>query len=253
MKRVLIILLLLTSFISLSACSNQQATSEEPKDDGVVVKIRKSNFVDLFEDDIKDRLVNIVEGGISEQLLTFAGTKFPDIKFKDNEGNPVQLLKEKTILLEVVSPHCGYCKEMTKSKVIDEVITNNENVIFYQYFNGGIASDVDAFYQECVIEIPERLNILVGNIEFDKWLDENNFTSVPLFLVINNEGKVGLSHVGTCGADVIDELIDITENELHKPLKDGDKNFYTFMDEQRAARAYINDLEEVTVPKEYYN
>lgn len=254
MKKLLVVLLSLAMVLGLTGCSkNKEEGNISPvKGDGVSVQLYKGRYVDLFEDDVKARLQNLVVGGIDETLLSFAGTEFPKLTFKSYDGKEVKLPEGKTIFFEIVSPWCHFCQDMTKNKVVDKVMENFKDVEYYQYFGSATENDVKSFYEATESEIPAGLNVLIGNEEFDNWLSINEFYSIPMVMVINSEGKVGLSHIGLSEPETFNELVALTMNEMNKPLKGMEKNFYEYMKDQRAALDYIDDLEEITVPKEYF-
>ena len=245
MKKLFIVLAVLLALVGCTPANGGKEENTQPvNSDTVKVKIYKDQFIKLLPEDKQQELYN---SGLSLENgeVSALGADLSGYTFKSVDGQDVKLPKGPYIL-EIVGSWCGYCQALTT-----EVIEGKyyETIPVYQYFMYGTAEDVASFYEAIGLERPADIVALTENEQFELFLQEHEFYSVPLTLVVNEEGKVSFSHLGYLKLDEYKSFVDYgLAARLYDTTVEG-MSLTDYLSTQQKVRNYINNLEEIEVPK----
>ena len=246
--------LVLAALLVLVGCTNGGGTSggegQTTNKEMETVKIFKGSYMSLFPEDIQQEIYSMgltMEDG----EVSVLGADLSGYKFTTADGKEASLPKEGPYILEVVGSWCGYCQALT-SAVIDSGLY--KQIPVYQYFMYGEAADIASFYEAVGVAKPDEITAFVGNETFEALLQQHEFYSVPLTLVVNSNGKVSFTHLGYMPAEDYKNFIDYgLAAKLYETKVEGKYSLPEYLARQDKIRAYINSLEEIEVPKEIFN
>ena len=249
MKKILILVACALTILSLSGCSKGDSNKvDEPTK---TVQLYKGSYSELFDDETRVGIENIY-GYSDDMFLKEIGKDFPVKTFTDYYGNEVTL-DDGPMVFEVVGSWCTYCQKLSK-EVMDGLVEAYPDIKFYQYFSYGTAPDIDQFYQTIEKELPENMVILQNNQEFDTWLNNNGYSSVPLVLTTDNTGKMSLSFLGYNDLASYKNFVGyVMNNSLSNKTTTNGVKFSDFVKEQEVAKKYIENLSEIDVPESLFN
>lgn len=246
LNRILVIIIILIIF---TGCSTTNKDSTNNADDTVTISIYKGKYIDVFDDDTKKDLNKIYGNNINNKVLKAAGNSFPDVSFIDNCGNKVNI-DDGPFIFEIVGSWCSYCKALTK-EIMPSIIEEYPDITIYQYFIQGTNEDIAEFYDEIGTIKHDNLVILNGNKDMDSWISNNCPDAIPLLLVVDDNMLTGLSAIGLEDIDYYKDVINYTiDGKINEKITVFDKPFHIFQKEQMVVREYINNLEEIKIPKE---
>ena len=242
------LLLLATILLLLVGCTPAGKGDDQGKasSDMEVVKIYKEPYSTLLDENTQSELYS--KGlGMEDNEIAILGQKLSSYSFTTSDGQAINLPENSAYVLEIVGSWCGYCQALTSVVVRNGI---NDRVPVYQYFMYGTPEDIETFYQGAEVEKPDSIVALVENEDFQMWLQQHEFYSVPLTLVVNDTGRISMSHLGYMDAEPYASLINYGLGaKLYDTKVDG-VSLAEFIKRQDAVRAYINSLEEIAVPKE---
>lgn len=232
----------ITILLALTACSNNKSSSIE--EEMVHVSIYKDNYINLLGEENINKLSELgldFENG----EITMFGSSLSSYTFTDYDGNTVNL-NEGPYVLEVLSPDCKYCQKQTR-ETLQTLLDNGIKV--YQYFISSENEDIDNFYNEAGMLKPDNVIILRNCSSFEGLIRKRNITSIPLTIIVNDEGKVSITHIGAMDIDTLISLYDYgLNNKLYEIEIDG-LDLYSYLKRQTKIKDYIDNLEEIDMPK----
>lgn len=223
--------------------TNQGGTTT--KEDTVHVSVYKGDFINLLGDENVSTLYQS-NLALEDGEVAMLGDKLSDYKFKTYEGDDFQLPTEGPYVVEILGPWCSYCQRLT-GEVLEKLLDSGVKV--YQYFLQADNASIDDFYVQAGIERPEGVTVLKECEDFETYLGEKNLYSVPQSLVVDETGKIALSHIGYVGYEDFKKFYDYALTaKLYETKVDG-VDLKTYLEQQVKIRNYINDLDEIDIPK----
>ena len=233
----------LIALLALSACGNN--TNEEAKEDTVRVSIYKDAYLNLLGEDNLNTLKELGLDEIEDGEVTLFGTDLSTYTFTDYDGNTVNL-SGGPYILEVLSSGCKYCQKLTRES-LQPALDNDIQV--YQYFISSSNDDVDNFYREAGINKLDGVVILRDCSSLEGMLRKNELNSVPLTVIVDENGKISITHIGYIETDTYLSLYNYgLNNKLYELDIDG-LNLYSYLKRQTKIKDYIYSLEEIDIPK----
>lgn len=250
MKKIFSILIIAAMVLSMSGCSKNTG-EDTPKGETKNVKLVSGSYLNLFDEDTKYEIQSLYDY-MDDQQISLIGEDFPVKTFTNYNGEEVTL-PEGSYAFEIVGSWCTYCQQLSK-EVMDNLVKSLPNVKFYQYFSYGQASDVDSFYETIEKDMNPEIEVLTSSTEFDKWLEEKGFASVPMMIIVDGDGKMSLLTIGYNSLEHFENLISYAmENKLSQKETVLGGKFADVLKDQKAAKKYIEELESIDVPIEYFN
>lgn len=242
MKKILLVLSILAL---LTGCG---ATDTNTKVDTVTVSLYKGVYEDLLSDEIKEKLYDI---GLylTDSEIGVIGEKMPNLAWTDYDGKELTLPNE-SYIIEIVGSWCQYCQALA-SESNNDILALGYPV--YQYFLYGTPQDVDDFYETIGTEKPNNIVYLMQNEEFDDFLIENDFVNIPMTLVIDGNGRIALTRLGYAEKDDVVKFVEMAMEAKFYDLEVEGTTLYDFIKTQKIAKKYIEELEEIEIPKELFN
>ena len=239
MKKLFLILLIFL----LSACLNKE------KDIVIEEYIEPINDIEVFEYLNSETKSLLYKANSGEDVPTYAlemlGKEIKDITVKDINNNDINFndYKDSKVVLEIVGYWCSHCKEQT-IKFNESLIKKFPDIIFIQYFNEGTIPQIEAFYKELSLDLPDNLIIIPENKEFSNYLLNNfNPNYYPGFLFFNNNVLTFL-RAKSLTLSELDAIYDVAyvNNIDAKDLVD--ENGKSIFEYKRSKDDLINDLKE---------
>ena len=233
----------LIALLALSACGNN--TNEEAKEDTVRVSIYKDAYLNLLGEDNLNTLKELGLDEIEDGEVTLFGTDLSTYTFTDYDGNTVNL-SGGPYILEVLSSGCKYCQKLTRES-LQPALDNDIQV--YQYFISSSNDDIDNFYSEDGINKLDGVVILRDCSSLEGMLRKKELNSVPLTMIVDENGKISITHIGYIETDTYLSLYNYgLNNKLYELDIDG-LNLYSYLKRQTKIKDYIYSLEEIDIPK----
>lgn len=243
MKKVLITLLGILIIISLSACTGNE--NNPVKNDTTTISLYKGDYVELLGEETLEKLY-INDLSLKDNEVSVLGTKLPGETFTDYNGKSVTLPKG-AYIFEVVGSWCTYCQALT-NETLEELVKTGYPV--YLYFLEGTKKDVESFFETIGIEIPTNVTILLMNSSFEEYLDENDFFNIPLSIVVDETGNIGLTHIGYSEVEIILEFVKLGMEGKYYNVKVDGMLLADYIRIQKIAKDYISNLTEIDIPSE---
>lgn len=233
----------LIALLALSACGNN--TNEEAKEDTVRVSIYKDAYLNLLGEDNLNTLKELGLDEIEDGEVTLFGTDLSTYTFTDYDGNTVNL-SGGPYILEVLSSGCKYCQKLTRES-LQPALDNDIQV--YQYFISSSNDDIDNFYSEDGINKLDGVVMLRDCSSLEGMLRKKELNSVPLTMIVDENGKISITHIGYIETDTYLSLYNYgLSNKLYALDIDG-LDLYSYLKRQTKIKDYIYSLEEIDIPK----
>lgn len=238
------ILICLIALLDLVACSNN-TTDEEEKEETVHVSIYKDTYISLLGEDNISKLTELGLDEIEDGEVTLFGTNLSTYTFTDYDGNTVNL-SDGPYILEVLSSGCKYCQKLTKES-LQYALDNGIKV--YQYFISSSNEDIDNFYSEAGLSITNDVIILRDCSSLEGMLRKKEINSVPLTMIVDENGKVSITHVGYIDTDTYLSLYEYGLNNKLYEIEVDNLDLYSYLKRQTKIKDYIDSLDEIDIPK----
>lgn len=237
----------LLATMALVGCSNQSVDNNNNASNGdtVHVSVYKGNYINLLGSENVEKLYSL-NLGMEDGEVAMLGNSLSDFKFKTYDDEDFQLPETGPYVVEVMGTWCGYCQRMT-SEVLQSLLDSGVKV--YQYFLQADNPSIDDFYSQVGFDRPEGVTVLKGCTEFEDMLLEKDLTAVPQSFVVDESGKIALSHLGYVDYETFKTFYDYAlEAKLYDTKIDG-LALQEYLAQQVKIRNYINNLEEIDIPK----
>lgn len=252
MKKIFSLLMIIAIAVSLGGCSKETSSVTTPSVGKTkTVTLFNGSYIDLFDSDTKYEIQTLYDY-MDENQVSLIGEKLPVKTFTNYDSKEVTL-PEGGYVIEVVGSWCTYCQQLSKD-VMDNLVKSLPDVKFYQYFSYGQISDVDNFYATIEKDMNPNIEVLISNDEFEQWLEQKGFLSVPMVLIVDKNGNLSLMDIGYNSLTHFENLITyaMDANLSEKETVIGGK-YANVLKEQQIAQKYISELETIEVPLEYFN
>ena len=238
----------LLATLALTGCAGQTGTdgnTATDKEETVHVTVYKGEYMNLLgQENVND--IYSMDVTLDDGEVAMLGLDLSQFTFTDYDGNEVTLPSEGPYIVEILGSWCQYCQRLT-GEVLNDAL--NKGVTVYQYFLSAENEDIDNFYTEVGFEQPDGVTVLRNCQEFEDWVSEKGISSVPQTLFVNEEGKISFSHIGYIDSEGFFKLYDYALTaKLYDVTIDG-QNLQNYLDQQVKVRNYIDNLEEIDVPK----
>ena len=205
-KKILLILLILSC---LSCGKHDNEMKQEVEIETINEYIDPVRDIFLF-DELDEKLRNRIKTANNNKEFNNYQFQmlFRDIYNKplvDIDGNTINLVDYKKLVVEVVSVKCSHCKKQIEK--IDSFL--RDDITFVQYFNIGNKEDIIKFYNEAGVVMPENVIIIARDNEFKKYLiDELKLEMYPSLLTFK-DNRLSFVVQGETYGDTIDYIYDI--------------------------------------------
>lgn len=248
MKKIITLLLACLMVFTLAGCS--KTTDEGTTTETETVELYKGKYMDLLPDDKREEVYSYGLN-LSDNEIALLGTKMDKFTFTSYEGESVTLPEKGPYIFEIVGSWCSYCQALSVEIIDDEIY---KDIPIYQYFMMGTQSESDSFYATIEKDRPEEITVLMQNEEFEKFLNTNEFYSVPLSFFVDEDGNIALSHLGYVDAATYRNIIDYAKTaKLYNVEVSEGKTLREYVELQQKARTYIDELPSIDIPVEYLN
>lgn len=248
LKRLLILLLTLGMILTMSGCSNKKNVDEGPKT--TVVELYKGKYIDVLPEETRAEIY-AKDLNPSDGEMALIGSDLSQFSFTSYNGETITLPEKGPYILEIVGSWCTYCQALTKDIITTKL---SDEIPVYQYFMYGTNNDIDAFYETIEVSRPNEVIALVSNGEFEQFLEENEFYSVPLSIVFDENGKIALSHLGYMEASFYRDFVEYAKKAKLYDVKVNDSaTLKEFVELQEKARDYIDGLSSIEIPLDVLN
>lgn len=193
---------------------------------------------------------------IDEEFFLGNGVNVPNIDLTTSTGETINLYKlDKPVMIEIFADWCSYCQQ-EEVEYLDKIINSNPDVVYVQYLETGSDAELKSFYENAGVEPRNNTIIVYQNEEFSEWLANNGFGSFPTFYFINKEHRVSGSHVGLLEDEIANASMSIAFNEEYDTYMlqtNYGFNIARLTRRIRIAREYVDNLEEIEIPRSYLN
>lgn len=241
-----IISMLLVAFV-LVGCSSNSTTNTVSKEPTETVSVFNGSYIDLLGDK-RDEIYNLGLD-LSDNEVKVLGTELPTKTFTSYEGETVAL-PDGPYVFEILGSWCTYCQALVNET---HELYASLGLPVYQYFLDGVAEDVDSFYDAIGIERVATATQLVSNSEMETWANENEFYSVPMIIVVDDSGKIAMTHIGYLPAEDFSAYIEYALDAKLYDVEIEGTSLSEYLTRQDAIREYIDNLTEIEVPTSIFN
>lgn len=228
-----------------STSTNTESGSSTTKEDTVHVSVYKGEYINLLGEDN----INTIYGmglTLDDGEVAMLGADLTQFTFTDYDGNEVSLPSEGPYVVEILGSWCQYCQRLTKETLQDAL---DNGIKVYQYFLSAENEDIDSFYSEVGFDAPDGVVRLRNCSDFEDWIYDKGITSVPQALVVDESGKVAMSHIGYVDTETFMSFYEYALTaKLYETKIDG-QDLQTYLNQQVKIKNYIENLEEIDIPK----
>lgn len=234
--------------LTVSGCTKTEEVDNGPQTQRV--ELYKGNYIDLLPEETKADIY-AKSLNLSDSEVSLIGSNLTEYQFTTYEGETVSFPETGPYIIEIVGSWCTYCQALTKDIISTKL---SDEIPVYQYFMYGTKNDIDAFYESVGLSRPNEIIALLSNENFEKFMEEKEFYSVPLSIVVDESGKIALSHLGYMDAASYKNFVEYAKTAKLYDVKVNDSDtLRTFVELQEKARNYIDGLSSIDVPVDVLN
>lgn len=239
------IVVVVSVLISLCGCNKQEVEDIEYQ---YTEPCNDTNLFSYLKTDVKEKLFNINSGStLSDGQLKMLNVELYDGAVEDINGNEIDFnqLKDKKIVLEIVSIHCNHCKTQV-SKYNPEIIKNHPELTFIQFFAEGNKDEIKTFYQDNNVTLDDSVTVIPSDEEFLDYILEIGVTLTPTLLCFV-DGKITWPEVGFTTSIAFNHFYDTAFNNLFNVDELVDEKGNSIFENRRTKEDVKNDLSEEDV------
>lgn len=204
MKKIVTVILLFL----LCACS----TKEIDKTNEYIKPLNEINFLNEINDEKKTQLASIYgREEVKNNLLEMVDKRLTDLCVKDYYDNDVDFLKyyNSEIVFEIVQYSCEHCLKQT---ALTDIILENSDITFIQYFAWGTKEQIDDFYARAKRDMNDKVIVIPQNDELSDYISELKVDETPTFLFFKN-GKLKFADTGEIALAKFSNIVDYAYND----------------------------------------
>lgn len=179
-----------------------------------------------------------------EKILSFAGREIPEVSLTDINGNRVNVadLKNKRVIYEFAASYCSHCKNVSK-EVMEEIMNENEDVIFIQIFINGDSESVREFYEDINKEIPDELIVVPRESQVITLVEGLGLEYLPSLVFQDEFGKVSWFHQGDTTVNEMRKAIECAfgPKKIYEMIKDGISSQNDFILTYKDVKAHFEE------------
>lgn len=218
----------------------------EPKQEVVkpeyIEPINNVDIIDYVSKDDRDLLYK-ANGNkdFNNRQFKMLNTNIYDKELIDINGNTINQLDFKKVLLEVISVDCEHCQRTIKNSLD---IMDDPSITYIQYFNVGTKPEIEELYRESDLSFKDNIIIIERSQEFEDYLRYDVGLELYPTLLAYDNGKICFASEGEKDIDELETFIDFCFNSSEILNK-----YLAFIDEDRDINDVRNSLSKENIDK----
>lgn len=173
------------------------------------------------QDEVYSNLTYLRDGEVKhlDPDVTWAlGIDIPELEFETYDGRLINLadMKGKVYILEFMASWCGHCMAAAK-ETVGPLVESFPDLEYIQVFIDAEDNQaIEDFYSEVGIDIPTNETLCKFNPLLKPFMIRIGLDSIPTFIVVDKNGKIGMASVGTENNEYMREMVKYVME--HEPI-----------------------------------